>query len=116
MSERERPLVARPEQILENVTVAAGGKTHCAATGKTLRPGEVVTVHCARLAESAHWRQTGAFLPAAAPETAGEDEPDTSDAILASGRLAVASDPETRTAELILREVDIVDVRRGGGE
>lgn len=113
MSDDTRPFLARAEQILENVSVAAGGKAHCSATGKTLRPGEVVTVHCARDAQTVHWTRVGVFLPAAAPDAAGEGEPSTSDAILATGRLAVASDPETRKPELILREVDVLDVHRG---
>ena len=66
-------------------------------------------LHCVSLEWSDHWSRVGVFLPAAAPNDAGQGEPETSDAILTNGRLAVASVPETRKAELMLREID------GGG-
>ena len=102
--------LASPEQIVENVTVGFGrGTAKCRETGKTLRPGERVVFRCFRLADSDHWSTHGVFLPAVAPETAAPEMDEPADAILAYGTLAVASDSETRRADLILRDIGVDD-------
>jgi len=106
---------ATPEQIIEGdeLTYGDGCTITCASTGETLREGDEVMVHVDRHNGSEAWHMVGVYSGDA---IRGCDlhQKNEFDEILAVGRLAVASDRETKKSRLILRDVEIANHRKIG--
>lgn len=106
---------AKPEQILAGESLTYGGACTltCSASGATLREGDEVLIHVDRYHETEAWGIVGVYDTDAAREVTLHEKADH-DEILAKGRLAVASDCATQSAELILRGVEVLNSRHIG--
>ena len=106
---------ATPEQILAGESLTYGGACTrtCSATGRTLREGDEVVIHVDRHQSIDAWGIVGVYDATNARKVELHGKPDH-DEILATGRLAVASDCATQEAALILRDVDVRNHRHVG--
>jgi len=105
----------RPRQMLEGepVTYGDGCTITCSETGETLREGDEVMVHVDRHNGSEAWHMVGVYSGDA---IRGCDlhQKNEFDEVIATGRLAVASDRTTQEARLILRDVEVLNSRKIG--
>ena len=99
---------ATPAQILEGAVVSSAQcVVTCGETGEPLREGAEVLVKAEHHIHSDAWSWRGVYATnAGGPVDIHPAE--EWDRVLATGRLAVASDQATQTARLVLHDVEVV--------
>lgn len=109
----------RPRQMLEGepVTYGDGCTITCSETGETLREGDEVLIHVERHNGSEAWKTIGVYdghYSSGAARACDLHQKNEFDEVIATGRLAVASDRTTQEARLILRDVEVLNSRKIG--